>query len=335
MKTKDFLIMTGLLLASCSNNNDFFPSIDNDCDWETSLNEIITDNDDLFANRGIKITSIKFIDNVNIDKNLFFGDQYGVFPVYSKMDSVFTILTYNQLMKDSNNYCFDTTVVIRKINELLIHSDDYDVVELSWDCGNNTYNSMAFFNKRTGELEYDNMLYNMSTISSYEKEGFSRALAIAESGVGDSGSDYVEYKTGNTLIAKSGVNWTVNGTWSHQLYLEDSDPYFLYYNVYSTFTVSGVSLSPISYVLPGSDGDVFFDKRDLSAPGSSTYSFRYAIWAGPQGSLNLNQTGNYTAYNIFEPPFLFESRIGAGNGRLVEKTKMVQPKTDFLIVPRD
>ena len=61
---------------------------------------------------------------------------------------------------------------------------------------NKTYNSLAFFNTRTGELEYDNMLFNMSTISRYERESFSRTIVITEteSGVADSGSDCVEYK---------------------------------------------------------------------------------------------------------------------------------------------
>ena len=301
MKIKNLtLIIAAMLSASCANDNDFFPSFDDNCNWKTSLDEIITDNDQLFENRGIKITTIKFLKDISVDRELFFGDQYGSFPVYSKNDSVFTVITYNELVKNSDMYSFDTTSVVKNINRLIENSEDYEVVELTWLCENKTYNSLAFFNTRTGELEYDNMLFNMSTISRYERESFSRTIVITEteSGVADSGSDCVVYQIGNSILAKSGINWTVRGTWDRNLYYDYEDDYYIYYNVYSTFTVSHVQMTPISYILSDDDSDVFYETRDYSVSGSSTYNFTYAIWAGPQGGLNLNQFGDHTAFLI-------------------------------------
>ena len=334
MKIKDLsLIVTGLFMASCSNDSDFFPSYDDSCDWGTTLNEIVTDNKELLADRSIKITGMKFVDKLRVERDLFFGDQYGVFPVYSKVDSAFTVLTYSQLMKDSSNYCFDTTAVIKKINDLLVHADDYDVVELSWLCGDNQYSSLAFFNKRTGELEYDNMLYNMSTIKKYEKEGFSRALVFSESQIVRSGSDYVEYRDSyNNLLAKSGYNWNVHGTWRHRITDIDEDDYNYYYFVYSVFSMDHVALSVIDYST--SNGQVYHVALDESIRDSWQYYFHYAIWAGPYGGLDiLNGTGN--PFNLrLEENSDFQERFSEGNGRIVHVRETIPPTSDCWVVPK-
>ena len=336
MKIKNLLfIIAGVLVASCSNDSDFFPSFSDDCDWRTTIDEIITDNDQLFEGRGIKITSMRFVNDMRIDRNLFFGDEYGSFPVYSKKDSLFTVVTYNELVRDSNNYSFDTVTVIKAINKLLEDADDYDVVELSWVYENNTYNSLAFFNRRTGELEYDNMLYNMSTISRYEREGFSRTISGTEiqSAVAVSGTDYVEYRKYNTLFASAGINWAVNGEWHHIIYdTAYYDTAYYYCNSTAFFSISNVSFEPFEY--SAINYDSFIDTRDLSVSGSSTYNFRYAIWAGPVNGLNLNQFGDYKSYTIYEAPSLFESRISAGEGRLVVITDMVQATNGLVPIPK-
>jgi len=336
MKIKNLLfIIASMLVASCSNDSDFFPSFSDDCDWRTTIDEIITDNDQLFEGRGIKITSMRFVNDMRIDRNLFFGDEYGSFPVYSKKDSLFTVVTYNELIRDSNNYSFDTVTVIKAINKLLEDADDYDVVELTWLYENNTYNSLAFFNRRTGELEYDNMLYNMSTISRYEREGFSRTIAGTEiqSAVGASGTDYVEYRKYNVLFASAGINWAVNGEWHHILYdVAFADTFYYYFNATSTFTISNVTFQVFKYAAVGYH--TFIDSIDHSVSGSSTYNLRYAIWAGPEGGLDFTQNGFHNSYSINEAPSTFASRISAGEGRLVNKNEMIYGKVELVPVPK-
>lgn len=322
------VILTGMIVASCSNDNDYYPICYDECDWTLSMKEIVSDNSQLFEHRGLNISNMKLSKGIKVDKNLFFGDEYGIFPVYSLKDSIFTVVTYRDLKNNIESYSFDTISVMNNINRILEHADEYDVVELTWTFDNKPYKSLALFNKCTGELEYDNMLFNMATLARYESNTFSRALHFTEteSGVGASGSDYVEYKIGNTIIAKSGINWQVNGNWNKRLDLDYDDDRYYYYTVYSTFTIGNVSISPITYVLPGSDGDTFFDKRDLSVRGSSTYHILYAIWAGPKNALDLSSNGNnYSAYNICEPSTTFASRIRGGQGRLVEITQMISP----------
>lgn len=335
MKLNKLVVMGAVtIFVSCSNDNDFFPLVENDCSWETTLDEIVTDNESLFENQGIKITGMRFVDGIKVNRDLFYGEEYGFFPVYSKKDSVFTVITYNELVNHSDQYSFDTISVNKTITRLLEKAEDYDVVELSWNCLGETYNSLALFNRRTGELEYDNMLFNMSTISRYERESFSRAIFITETGVYETGSDCVEYKRLNQVIAKSGVNWVVKGTWHRQLDLLFEDDVNYYYDVCSTFSMDRVEITPITFECPGYDVDVFCDYVDYSVSQSSTYNFRYAIWAGPNGGLDITSNNFGNAYHISEAPATFAARISSGNGRLVGKVKILAPVLDYWIVPK-
>jgi hypothetical protein len=335
MKKGLLLITTGIILSACSNDSDYFPSFKNDCSWETSLSEIITDNQTVFSDRGIKITNMQFMKDISIDRDLFLGDKYGFFPVYSKLDSVFTVVTYGQLMRDSANYFFDTIPVFNTINDLLEEADDFDIVELTWQYDDNKYNSLAFFNKRTGELRYDNMLYNMSTLSHYKKESFSRALNNTEmiNGVGDSGNDCVEYIQNNCVLARSGIEWEVKGKWRivYQYHYSDDDS--IYYNTSSTFAVDHVKFTRIRYVTDEVLYDTYYDKRDLSPGNTSTYKFRYAIWAGPKNGLNIYDGNNPFNMNL-ESPEGFANRIIAGCGRLVEQNSTVSPRYGQVAFPK-
>ena len=67
MKKGLLLITTGIILSACSNDSDYFPSFKNDCSWETSLSEIITDNQTVFSDRGIKITNMQFMKDISIE----------------------------------------------------------------------------------------------------------------------------------------------------------------------------------------------------------------------------------------------------------------------------
>ena len=252
-----------------------------------------------------------------------------------RIDSVFTVVTYSELVKDSSYYCFDTTVVFSKINDLLIHADDYDVVELSWQSGSNTYSSLAFFNKLTGELEYDNMLYNMSTMSRYEKEGFSRALAMSESQIVRSGSDYASYKDpyNDLLLAKSGYSWNVHGTWRYRITdIEEDDDNYYYYG-YSTFSMDYVDLNTIDYSI--GNGQVYHEAVDSSVRDSWEYNFHYAIWAGPYGGFDiLNGTGKPFHLET-EQNADFQKRFTVGEGRIVHMRETIPPSTIYWISPKN
>lgn len=318
------LIVKGLLLASCSNDSDFFPTIDNNCSWETSIDGLITDNKSLFDSRGIRIVGFERKKDIQVNRDLFYGGEYGFFPVYSPQDSVYKIVKYEELVKNAKEYGFNPQKSLNKIDSLLNNKDNYEVVELTWCCGNDLFSSLALFNKLTGELEYDNMLFNMSTISTYNKNGFSMMLSIFEVSKVVDDADYVEHKVGDVLISKAGVRWEVYGSWKHDIVVLRENEQYIYLHDYAFFSLDHVDLSEIKH---GNydGGNYFIRKGNYSSLYSQYYNIRYAIWAGPNGGFNG------TGFNLIEPESTFNSRFNAneGQGKIVEINERIEPIDEY------
>ncbi len=328
MRIKDLsLIVTGLLLASCSKDSDFFPTIDDNCNWETSIDGIITDNKSLFESRGIRIVGFERKNDIEVNRDLFYGGEYGFFPVYSTQDSVYKIVEYEELVKNANKYGFNPQKSINKIDSLLNNKDDYEVIELTWRCGKDLFCSLALFNRLTGELEYDNMLFNMSTISTYNKNGFSMMLSMFEISKVVDEADYVEHKVGDVLISKAGVRWEVYGSWKHNIVVINEDEQSIFLHDYSYFSLDHVDLSEIKY---GNydGGNYFIRKANYSSVFSQYYNIRYAIWAGPNGGFNG------TGFNLIEPERTFNSRFNAneGQGKIVEINERIEPTDQYYYI---
>ena len=311
MKTR-FLIL-GLQLTvfvSCYNDGDIFPVFDDDCNWETTLNDIISDNEALFDARGFKIIDMKILENMVVDSTLFFDEKNGYFPVYSKSDSALKVMSYNEIVESKNANDTRFLKIRNKINNLISNKDNYYYVQLTWQYGDDSFNTIAMFDKRTGELEYDNMLFNMETISKYSHEGLSKLLTRYET---DnyllSRNVFVQYRNeGDTLLASAALNWYVYGNWniSYSIYEDDYNYYYVYH---FSFSFDRMDVYPSSYVRPNGGGQTFIKYFPGGIKCEPRYSLNYALWAGPYGQFDS------TGFSFQENELTFLSRFnGNGNG---------------------
>ena len=288
MKTKKYFYLTGLLTiaASCYNERDLFPAFDDDCNWETTLNDIISDNEKLFDARGFKIVDMEILEDMVLDSTLFFDEINGYFPVYSKTDSTLKVMSYNEIeeSKDANDTRF--LKIRNKINDLISNQDDYYCVQLTWQYGEDRFNTLALFNKRTGELEYDNMLFNMTTISKYDKSHFSRFLR--ESELQYLVSEYDEatyYNDGRSLVAFAGFYYVIYGHWStYQVIVEEDGHKYL--DTHYTFVLDNVITGEENYATSGYDYKNY--NANYSVLLQPRYEIKYALWAGPINGFNLS-----------------------------------------------
>lgn len=319
MKTKIsvlFVLLTAFV--SCYNESDLFPEFNDDCNWETTLNDIISDNEDLFDARGFNIVGMDVLKDVVLDSTFFYDENNGYFPVYSETDSVLKVMFYKEIeeSRDASDTRFSGIKV--KINDLISKQNDYYFVQLTWQYGSDKFNTLALFNKRTGELEYDNMLFNMTTISKYEKTLFSRFLNEFES-QDYLVSDYDEAtycNEGGSLVAFASLYWVVNGHWdTYQVIIKEGGHKYL--NTYYTFVLDDVVLGEENYASSGYDYLNF--NADYSVPLQPRYEIKYVLWAGPLNgfilsSFNLATTtendvanrvieGNYVYRHIIESPY--------------------------------
>lgn len=302
MKLKNYYLLgVGMMIVSCSNNSDFFPSFNDDISWELSLNEIISDNKDIFADRDIEITEVKLMKDMRIDSTLFFDSKYGYFPVFSKKDSLFEIIQYDEIDRNEKEYSFNKKVVNDKISKLLEKSEDYDIIQLTWRFGSDKFQSLSLFNKKTGELEYDNMLFNMTTISKYNGISFAMILRGAEDPKHDfSGGDVVNHRIGLDVVASARIDWVVKGHWNTETHLVSEDQNHKYFVTYYTYCVDSTRIWATCNAESGYE--TFAQYSNKTSPYQPRYAFLYAIWAGPQGefissnfNLNTTNTDNFNA----------------------------------------
>ena len=304
MKTR-FLALTGLLTAfvSCYNESDLFPAFDDDCNWETTLNDIISDNEELFDVSGFKIVDMKYLDDIVLDSTFFYDEKNGYFPVYSKTDSALKVLSYNEIeeSKDANDTRF--LKIRNKINNLISNQDDYYCVQLTWQYGDDRFNTLSLFNKKTGELEYDNMLFNMETISKYSYEGLSKILTRYETdNYVLSRNVFVQYRNEEgTLLASAALNWYVYGNWNIT-YSIDQDDFNYYYIYHFRFYFNRLDVHPSSYVKPSGGGETFISYFPGGIMYEPRYSLYYALWAGPYGCFDS------TDFSFQDDELTFHSR---------------------------
>lgn len=280
-----YLLGMGLTILSCSNDSSFFMSNEVCGDWQTSLNEIISGNKDIFADMNVEITDVKLMKEMKLDTSFFYDNKYGYFPVFSKHDSIIEIIQYDEIDKRSNEYSFNKEIINKKINRLIQKSDDYDIIQLTWHFGNDNFKSLSLFNKRTGELEYDNMLFNMNTISKYDGSKFILLLQKAESFPANfSGSQSVRHTINGSTVASSSISWNVWGHWINSTYLTYEDSLRKRYMTVYTYCYDSARITPSKYYTGGFDA--FNQYGNYSVVYEPRYSLKYALWAGPVNDLD-------------------------------------------------
>ena len=326
---KHFLLLFFMAGLALSCTNDCLPMFDDGCDWQTSLSEIADDNKELFAGRGMELTGSCQMKDMKLDRELLCGSEYGSFPVYSEKDSVFTVLTYDELRKDAEKYNYDMEKVDARIDSILSHADDYDIIQLEWTGRAGKFYTLALFNRLTAELEYDNMLYNMSTVARYDSQELSMLVYTYEPHLVSkliTKRKVVEWVEGVATMARAAIEWDVYGAWVNpNPVLVYTDGVLDYYTITHEFTLEYLNIRQI-YPYDYQEGyGNYVAYRDRSLTHEDHYTIYCALWAGPEGGLELDD------YSILRDTYRFNGMIKSGTGgfSIIEDYKL---KNDTLII---
>lgn len=305
-----FCLLVGFwTFVSCTSDSDILPNFkDFSGDWNSSLSEIVDDNSNSFSNKGLALTDIKLLDADAIDNSLFFNEEYGYFPVYSKKDTTFNVVSYDKYNSTSEENSIKMKKVFDVVKEKIAHKDDYNFVQLTWKHGKDTFKTIALFDKKTGELEYDNMLFNMQTISKYDSRSFASLISMAEfSECVETKSEHVDFYEGLDCVARASVTWNVYGRWIFRDYDLDEYSFVRYYD----YSHDHVDYSNTSWAQE--DYETYVAFAELGAMFISSYDVKYALWAGPEGCFNGT---DFVIY--LEDYYSFSDRYSFGVGNIEE-----------------
>lgn len=286
MKTKKLILTLtiGLSVISCSNDYEFFDDGWESQSWETSLNQMVSQNVSLYSNSDLFLKDYQEININSLDSTSFIN-----------IDAKFPVLTGNHICLVPFAFIdFDTTMCHVKafhiknlIRYSMDHKSELTAVKLTWESQDGSFTSIALFDKKTGQLVYDNILYNTITtdngsINNFRKFKLTRSentgtgLDIGSESATFNGSDIISYGSGYIQI-----DWTCYGNWQVKCtYDYDMQSYRYDYTwVTSYIDWWWTSNNPYGQYNIATDARWV---REETNPSDWKYKIKYYMWIGTQ-----------------------------------------------------
>lgn len=182
--TMKLLLQTILLVffISCVENREFPDVGDSTREWSEVLSSIVTENKAVFESEGLVMESFYEIGSNWKHKNMCASPQ--------TVDSI--------------------------ISEYLTKGSQCKLVAIEWKKDEQRFSTIALFDEVSGELLYDDILFNLLLTDSFDRENMVAFLTSAEYEVAQaSGGDQVTYSFAGHVVARSSVSWAAYGYWDY------------------------------------------------------------------------------------------------------------------------
>lgn len=300
------LMLVLFCASSCTNEYELLES-NNKVTWETELNNIISDFEFLFNNSSVSFIKAEKINN-GINEMDFFNEET-LFPVcFNKLYNFFMLKDYDFVFNDTNTIHTSGVVMKSIVSNIVEKQEQYDFVSLSWSFCDYLFKTIAVFDKKNGQIVYDNILTNLplSNISlPFKKSKMTRA----ETGGGGNVETKIFYKTIEnyynnldeySIYIKALCTVTFNHDNNNQMvairtyksvhfnYIEPSNPYEL---LYSQGEAAKLDDNLIAYIWVGSTPCPFNSTYANNCnSAASSYANGYAggygrVWCQPVSSI--------------------------------------------------
>lgn len=212
MKTKHLLIITFFLtllgLNACTKEKEDMDILDFDSkyDWQQELNYLLMENKMLFNNSKLIFLKAEPIVYEKLDSLSFFNEET-LIPTYINCTEKFELLPLDYIREDSLTKHVKFDYINRKVNNLL-KTDSFDAIELHWDFNGHQTKTIALFNKKTHELEYDNILFNVINNIKCKKNRLTKSEIFDPTHWGANYDIVYFYNRDNEIAAFSWYGWT-------------------------------------------------------------------------------------------------------------------------------
>lgn len=306
MKAKQIIVFLtlGLSIISCINDYNYMKDYQSR-DWETSLRQIVSENMTLYSNSSIFLKGYEETDIYSLNKYSFINSEsrYPVMTGNKITLAPYEFIRFDTLMCHVKSFHIDNLV-----NYSLEHLSEMVAIKLQWVVDDVPMTTIALFDKNSGELVYDNILYNTVTIgenrlNSLRKQKLTRSEWGYTNGSYQGGitiyeSDSFSYSDENgTWITTIGLEWHEHGYWTLQITdLEEQHMYrFDYIYMHSNTEFFWNVSKNVSYASS-------YSIQYLGIPwehASGEYSIKYYFYVGltpypvtissePEGVININ-----------------------------------------------
>ncbi len=217
MKTRQLLISASFLsllgMNACTNGFEDMDILDYDSksDWQQELNYLLMENEPLFNNSRLTFLKAEPIVYEELDSSSFFNEKT-LIPTYINGTEKFELLPLDYIREDSLTKHVKYGFINWKVNHLL-KTGSYNAVELYWDFNGHQTKTIALFNKKSNELEYDNILFNVLNNNIKNKKARLTRTEVFEPTNWGSNYDIVYFYNHSGVAAFSWYGWADNYNW--------------------------------------------------------------------------------------------------------------------------
>lgn len=290
MKKSSFIVcflFAMVLFTSCSVGDYDILEVTNSVpekSWNEELSLLLKDNASTLSSSGISLKKARYVENANLSIDDFFGGDADCYPVYSSDLSRFDLKSFDYIEQDTSTMHYKTSYLKSYVDSLL-RDNNSDVVELVWSTEDGSFHSFALIDSNTGEIQYENVLFNMLSFSS-EETGLSKQTLTRTEGAWANAiqTGHDEICCVNVLshepVARVTLDWAEFGDWIQIPIYNGTDSStvigfrYQYHHISSDHRLiewSGANSTAIPIVT-----SAFF--LDMS---TSTYGlYKYMLWAG-------------------------------------------------------
>ncbi|MBO7111130.1 MAG: hypothetical protein J6W18_04195 [Bacteroidaceae bacterium] len=154
------MVTLTVFFVSCTNDYDMWDEKNEVDTWEVELHNIVSDLDFLFDNSCVKFLNAERI-NDRIDSTIFINNET-YYPICMKnLYNCFMLAKAGFIMKDTCTIHVPFYAIKGIVSGLVKEQNKYDFIRLTWAFKNDTFYTIAVFDKTNGQMVYDNILTNI------------------------------------------------------------------------------------------------------------------------------------------------------------------------------
>ena len=222
---KVFLSFCTTIIMLCSCTSDYGLDVlgleDFSMSPEKSIASFLSDSNEILTKSGLTLVkNTELSTSQKIDIETFFNSDFNCYPVYSRDLKFMKLENLDFIKSDTSTIHFKYEYLRSYVDSLLDNRKNLVIRELTWNYRGETIKTIGLFNRFSGEMEYDNVLFNLIS-QKYNFVRNSTNLTRSESNSLASNRESVYVTVGGNTYYYD-VCWSIYGNY-HTYEGEDSD----------------------------------------------------------------------------------------------------------------
>jgi len=222
---KVFLSFCTTIIMLCSCTSDYGLDVlgleDFSMSPEKSIASFLSDNSITFSKNGLSlICTEEYRGSKRLSADVLLNNEYDCYPIYSSNMNSMKLVPLSHFMTDTVSLHYKYEYLLSYVDSLLNNSNKLEFKELTWEYNDKRIKTIAIFDLLTGEILYDNIMYNLFSQKSLNSKVVKK-LTRSENPNEASNVEQVIFNIGSHYATYT-VSWRITGEYQNWV-ITDAD----------------------------------------------------------------------------------------------------------------